>query len=74
MAPSFITSMWCWSMAWMSPVTLIKMSPMAAASSIGMTRKPSITASSARSGSTSITITCPPMPRARIATPRPHQP
>ena len=41
---------------------------------IGMTSKPSIAASSARIGSTSVTITCAPMPRARIATPRPTQP
>ncbi len=32
------------------------------------------TASSARIGSTSVTMTCEPMPRARIATPRPLQP
>ena len=41
---------------------------------IGITWKPSITASSAFIGSTSVTITCAPMPFARIATPRPHQP
>ena len=46
----------------------------AAASIIGMTRKPSITASSARSGSTSVTMTLAPKPRARMAMPRPHQP
>ncbi len=31
-------------------------------------------ASSARTGSTSVTITLAPSPRARMATPRPHQP
>src|SRR2546422_301544 len=35
---------------------------------------PSITASSARRGSTSVTITWAPMPLARAATPRPHIP
>ncbi len=58
----------------LSPVAVTKMSPTSAASSIGITSKPSITASSARIGSTSVTITCAPMPFARIATPRPHQP
>ena len=41
---------------------------------MGITRKPSITASSARSGLTSVTTTLPPIPWARIASPRPHQP
>ena len=40
----------------------------------GITRNPSITASSARTGSTSLTITFAPIPRARIETPLPHQP
>ncbi len=74
MAPSFITSMWWRSMTLMSPVSVMKMSPSFAASAIGITRKPSMTASSAGSGSTSVTMTCAPMPRAREATPRPHQP
>ena len=39
-----------------------------------MTRYPSITASRAAVGSTSTTMTCAPMPRARDATPRPHIP
>ena len=51
-----------------------KMSPTSAASAIVMTSKPSIIASSARSGSTSVMITCAPCPRAREATPRPTQP
>ncbi len=45
-----------------------------AALSIGMTSRPSIAASRARIGSTSVTITCEPIPLARIATPLPHQP
>ena len=58
----------------MSPVSVTKMSPIFAASAIGITRKPSITASNAGSGSTSVTTTWAPMPRARLAKPRPHQP
>jgi uncharacterized membrane protein YraQ (UPF0718 family) len=45
-----------------------------AASTIGITSNPSITASIARMGSTSVTITDAPKPFARIATPLPHQP
>ena len=58
----------------LSPVAVTKMSPASAAAAIGITSKPSIAASSARSGSTSVTITCAPIPFARNATPRPHQP
>ena len=61
-------------MTCLSPVAVQKMSPTFAASGIDSTSKPSMTASSARSGSTSVTITCEPMPRARDATPRPTQP
>ena len=50
----------------MSPVTVMKMSPSRAASSAGITSKPSITASSACSGSTSHTITWAPRPFARM--------
>ena len=39
---------------------------------IDMTRKPSITASSAFVGSISVMITSAPLPRARLASPRPH--
>ena len=53
----------------MSPVTVMKRSPILAASAIGITWKPSMTASRARSGSTSVTMTLAPMPLARIATP-----
>src|SRR3954447_21312351 len=52
----------------------MKTSPKGAACSAGMTAKPSIRASSARSGSTSQTITDAPNPCARRATPRPVQP
>src|SRR3954447_7147940 len=52
----------------------MKTSPKGAACSAGMTAKPSIRASSARSGSTSQTITDAPNPAARSATPRPVQP
>ena len=45
-----------------------------AASAIGLTWKPSIAASRARIGSTSVTMTVLPSPRARRATPLPHQP
>ena len=41
---------------------------------IFITMKPSITASIAFIGSTSVMTTFAPMPLARIATPRPHQP
>ena len=73
-APDFIVSKDGTSMTFTSPVTVMKTSPMGAASAIGMTRKPSMTASSARSGSISVTMTWAPMPRARIATPLPHHP
>src|SRR5256885_611086 len=49
------------------PVTVTKTSPTSAASGIFMTEKPSITASSARIGSTSVTITWGPQPLARVA-------
>ena len=58
----------------MSPVTVMKRSPVVAASAIGLTWKPSIAASRARIGLISVTTTCEPMPRARSATPLPHQP
>jgi hypothetical protein len=66
--------MWSRVITDLSPVAVTKMSPWRAACSIGSTWKPSITASSARSGSTSVTTTWAPMPFARLATPRPHQP
>ena len=73
-APSFICSMWLFATTDLSPVAVMKMSPTLAASSIVITMKPSMTASIAFIGSTSVTITFEPMPLARIATPRPHQP
>src|SRR5207247_787188 len=56
------------------PVRVTKTSPIRAASAIGTTLNPSICASSAFSGSISVTITFPPAPRARCANPRPHHP
>ena len=56
----------------LSPVAVTKISPTFAASIICITRNPSIAASSARIGSTSVTITSAPRPRAREAMPRPH--
>ena len=66
MAPSFIAAKCSPRMTWMLPVTVMNRSPTVAASAIGMTWKPSIAASRARIGSTSVTITCAPMPRARM--------
>ena len=74
MAPSFMFANAGVSMTLISPVAVTKMSPILAASAMGMTLKPSITASRARNGSTSVTITFAPMPRAREAMPREHQP
>jgi trk system potassium uptake protein TrkA len=56
------------------PVTVIKKSPKGAASSMVITENPSIIASMALMGSTSVTITRAPKPFARMATPLPHQP
>ena len=66
MAPSFMASKCSDRSTSRSPVTVMKMSPSRAASIIGSTRNPSMTASSARSGSTSVTTTWAPMPRARL--------
>src|SRR6202171_3446869 len=74
MAPSFIRSKWSLVSTLLLPVTVQNTSPSLAASVIDITRKPSITASSALVGSTSVTITSAPAPRARLASPRPHQP
>ena len=72
--PSFIRAMCSAVITPLSPVAVQKMSPISAAFAIGSTSKPSIAASSARIGSTSVTITCAPIPLARDATPRPTQP
>jgi hypothetical protein len=50
MAPSFIFSMCSLRMTLMSPVAVTNISPIDAASDIGMTRKPFMTASKARVG------------------------
>ena len=73
-APSFMRPKCSLRMTCLPPVAVTKMSPTSAARSIDSTSSPSMTASSARIGSTSVTMTCAPMPRARDATPRPHQP
>src|SRR5207247_463838 len=65
MAPSFIFRKCSRRMMPELPVTVMKMSPTAAASPIGITMKPSIAASRARIGSTSVTTTLLPRPRAR---------
>ena len=56
------------------PVAVTKTSPAGAACAIGSTRKPRSDASSALTGSTSVTMTWAPKPRARSATPRPLAP
>ena len=58
----------------MSPVAVTKMSPIGAASAMVITRKPFMTASRARVGCTSVTMTFAPKPCARIAMPLLHQP
>src|SRR6185312_14348368 len=73
-APSFIAVKCSALMTLVLPVSVQKMSPIGAASAIVITRKPSMVASSALSGSISVTMTLAPCPRARMATPRPHQP
>ena len=74
MALCFITAKCFGVMTSLQPVTVTKMSPYLAASSMGMTRKPFMVASRALKGSTSVTMTLAPMPAARMATPLPHQP
>ncbi len=59
-APSFINSKCCLASTFLLPVTVQKTSPSLAASSMDMTRKPSITASSAFVGSISVTMTSAP--------------
>jgi hypothetical protein len=73
-APSFIRSKCSLRTTFRFPVTVQKKSPTFAASIIGVTSKPSIIASSAGRGSTSVTTTRAPIPQARIARPRPHHP
>ena len=58
----------------LQPVAEMMMSATLAASSMGMTSKPSIFASIALIGSTSVTMTFAPSPLARMAMPLPHQP
>ena len=56
------------------PVTVIKISAVLTASTILLTWNPSIFASMARIGSTSVTVTLAPRPLALMATPFPHHP
>ncbi len=72
MAPSCIRSKCSARRTSRLPVTVMKMSPSAAATSMGSTRNPSMTASRARSGLISVTMTWAPCPRARLATPLPQ--
>ena len=65
-APSFRYGKWRSSITFLSPVAVTKISPILAACSIVITSNPSITASSARSGSTSVTMTRAPRPRRAI--------
>ena len=73
-APSFIFRKCSAVMTSLHPVTVTKMSPSAAATDIDITLNPSITASIARIGSISVTMTSAPRPFALIATPLPHHP
>ena len=66
-APSFIAARCSRAITLLSPVAVMKMSPIAGRLAIGITSKPSIAASSARIGSTSVTITCAPMPAWRAS-------
>ena len=61
-APSFILSKCSCARTDLLPVTVTKMSPILAASFMGITRKPSMTASMALVGSISVTITSAPRP------------
>ena len=73
-APSFMTSKCSPPITCMLPVTVMKMSPSRRPRAAASPRSRPSRASSARSGSTSETITWAPVPLARIATPVPHQP
>ena len=73
-APSFISMKSSSSITPAQPVTVTKKSPYFAASFIGITSNPSITASIALTGSISVTITRAPRAFALIDTPLPHQP
>ncbi|OGP79138.1 MAG: hypothetical protein A2Z26_07290 [Deltaproteobacteria bacterium RBG_16_66_15] len=73
-APSFIRSKCSPRTTFRLPVTVQKKSPIFAALAIGITSNPSIRASRAGRGSISVTMTRAPIPRARIASPRPHHP
>ena len=73
-APSFMAAKCSRRSTDLLPVTVMNRSPRGAASAMATTWLPSIAASSARTGSISVTSTVAPMPFARAARPRPHQP
>ncbi len=72
--PSFMTARASLATMSLQPVTVMTMSATFAASTMGMTSNPSILASMALMGSTSVTMTDAPRPLARMATPFPHHP
>ena len=74
MHPSFITARWSAVMMSLHPVTVMMMSATFTASIILITSYPSILASMALTGSTSVTMTDAPRPLALMATPFPHHP
>ena len=74
MALCFMTAKCRSTITSLQPVAVTNRSPTLAASSMGMTWKFSMVASSALKGSTSQTMTWAPMPLARMAMPLPHQP
>ena len=74
MAPSFIRLKHSLYMTSISPVAVTNMSPIRAASLMGITSNPSIVASSPRRGLTSVIIIFAPMPFALIAMPLLHHP
>ena len=73
-APSFMTRKCSPRITFLLPVMVMNRSPRPEALSMVTTSKPSIAASIALTGLISVTSTMAPMPRARMATPRPHQP
>ena len=74
MHPSFMAAMCSAAMTSLQPVTVMTMSAILTASAILMTSRPSILASIAFTGSTSVTMTVAPRPLALMATPFPHHP
>ena len=73
-APSFIAAKCSRRKTLTLPVAVTNRSPHAAASPTVITWNPSISASIARTGLTSITATCAPWPAIRLEMPLPTQP